>query len=87
METIIKNDYNSGKPNAKKKVILDNEYLPFVPIKQTLLDMEVGDIVAWPAWKMNSVRILASRIKKEIGREFKCVTNRKEKTAEVLRLT
>ena len=87
METEYKNKHIGGQTNAKRKVILDNEYLPFVHIKGTLLELEVGDIAVWPARKMNSIRIMASRIKNQLGREFKCVTNRKEKTAEICRIS
>lgn len=86
MATEYKSDFDINR-GGKKRIIPDNEYLPFVPIKQTLIDMEPGDIIAWPIVKMNSVRILSHRVGKEMGRVYRCVKNRKEKTVDVCRFS
>lgn len=78
-------DFNTE--NIKRTIIPDNDYLPFVPIKKTLEDMEPGDITEWPAEKNNSVRILASRIGKQMGRIYRCKKNRKKKTVDVCRFS
>lgn len=87
-KTYVKN-FDIGKPNdeIKKKVIADNDYLPFVSVKQTLLEMEPGDIVIWPLKKCNSVRLLAGRIRKQCGRVFRCIKNDKQKTVVVCRFS
>lgn len=87
MANEYKSDFDFNKGSANKRIIPDNEYLPFVPIKQTLMEMEPGDIIAWPETKTNSVRILSHRIAKETERVYRCVKNRKEKTVDVCRLS
>lgn len=87
-KTYINNfDLNTENENINKRVISDNDYLPFISIKQTLLEMEPGDIVAWPLSKCNSVRLLAGRIQKEKGRIFRCIKNNKQKTIDVCRFS
>lgn len=81
------NNFDINNENINKKVIPDNDYLPFVCIKQTLLDMEPGDIVAWPLKKCNSVRLLVGRIQKEQGRVYRCIKNNKQKTVDVCRFS
>lgn len=81
------NVLNLDNENIKRTVIPDNDYLPFVPVKQTLIDMSPGEITAWPESKKNSVRILAGRIGKEMNRRYRCMKNRKEKTIDVCRFS
>lgn len=73
--------------NEKKKIIPDNDYLPFVPVRQTLMEMNPGEITVWPNSKLNSVRVLSHRIGKELGRVYRCFNNRKEKTVDVCRFS
>ena len=87
MTTNIINDVNINNLNGKRTVIPDNEYLPFVKVKKTLVDMLPGDIISWPIHKDNSVRITAGRVGKEMNREYRCNKNHKEKTIDVCRLS
>ncbi len=87
MVTNCNSDFNLNNENIKRTVIPDNDYLPFVPIKNTLVNMKPGEITAWPDSKANSVRILAGRISKQMGRKYRCMKNRKEKTVDVCRFS
>ncbi len=83
----MKDEIDLCKENIKKRIIPDNDYLPFVSVKQTLLEMEPGDIVALPIAKTNTVRVMAGRIKRRYGKTYRCKQNRKEKTIEVCRFS
>lgn len=87
MNTIFENNFGVNERTPTKKIIPDNDYLPFVPVKKTLLDMEVGDIIVWPIQKLNSVRVLATRINRKFGRTYRCIKNRKENTFDVCRFS
>lgn len=71
----------------KRTVIPDNEYLPFINISDNIKEMGIGEITAWPISKLNSVRIIAGRIGRKMGRVYRCVQNRKEKTIDVCRFS
>lgn len=71
----------------KKEIIPDNDYLPFIKVKEKLLEMAVGDIQIWPLKKLNSVRITARRIRETLGHEYRYKQNRKAQTVEFCRFS
>lgn len=73
--------------NTNKKVIPDNEYLPFVSVTDVFMEMNPGDIVVWPISKATSVRITAGRLKWKVGRSFKYSTNKAAHTISVCRVS
>ena len=87
MTTNIRNDIDFSNMKGKRTVIPDNEYLPFVKVKKTLVDMSPGDIISWPIHKDNSVRITAGRVGKEMNRVYHCNKNHKDKTIDVCRFS
>lgn len=76
---------NLNAETIKKVIIPDNDYLPFVKVKDKLLEMEVGDIQVWPEKKLNAVRVMSGRIQRSKGMKFRCLFNRKNQTVEICR--
>lgn len=70
---------------VKRIVIPDNEYLPFLDITEMLMDMEVGNILAFPLKKGASAKVMVKRIENTSDREYRCARNDKEKTYDVCR--
>lgn len=64
--------------HANIKVIPDNDYLPFVSVKEVLEDMNVGDITVWPLSKNTTLKVTISRLRKELGREYRTYARAKE---------
>ena len=56
-----------------------------LPIRETLRDMSVDDIVVFPAEKTSVLRATASNVGLEMGREYKTRTNRDEHIVRVVR--
>ncbi len=80
-----KSGINLNAENINKEIIPDNDYLPFIKVKEKLLKMEVGDIQVWPIIKLNAIRVMSGRIQRSKGWDFRCKQNRKEKTVEICR--
>lgn len=76
-------DLIQGKP--KRIVVSDNDYFPFVDISELIEEIEVGEIISFPAKKDSIVRVMAARIGKELQRDYRCRRNTKEKTIDVCR--
>lgn len=70
---------------VKRIVIPDNDYLPFVSIKELLMDMEVGEIIALPIRKNFTVKTMVKRVEESSNREYRCCSNVKEQTIDVCR--
>lgn len=60
-------------------------YDNILPIKETLRDMSVNDIVVFPAEKTSVLRATASNLGLELNREYKTRTNRDERVIRVVR--
>lgn len=65
------NNYIDMMKNGKITRIADNEFLLFIPIKETLLEMEVGSIIIWPAKKYNALKCAAAGLNKTQGTDFR----------------
>ncbi len=84
----IKTGINLQAENIKKEIIPDNDYLPFIKLKEKLLGMEVGDIQVWPAKKANAVRVMSGRIQRRTeGIAYRYKLNRKDQTIEICRFS
>ncbi len=83
----IKTGINFNSEIINKEIIPDNDYLPFIKIREKLLGMEVGDIQVWPEKKLNALRVMSGKILRKQGIKFRCIRNRKDQTVEVCRFT
>ena len=87
MENIYNCVTNHNCSDIKRTVIPDNEYLPFVKVKETIVDMSPGDIIGWPSKKANTVRLTAGKVGRALNRVYRCAKNRKEDTIDVCRIS
>lgn len=74
-----------NKQSSKTKVMSEKFYDNRLPIRETLRDMSVDDIVVFPAEKTSVLRATASNVGLEMGREYKTRTNRDERVVRVVR--
>lgn len=87
MNTINNKLLGFDSSQINKKVIPDNEYLPFLSVTEVLMEMNTGDIVVWPISKASSIRITVGRMKQKNGRTYKYTTNKVSKTISVCRVS
>lgn len=83
----IKTGINFNAESINREIIPDNDYLPFIKVREKLLGMEIGDIQVWPEKKINALRVISGRIQKKQGIKFRCIRNRKDRTVEVCRFS
>ena len=65
------NKYIDMMRDPKTTRIPDNEFLLFIPMKETLMAMEVGSIIIWPAKKYNALKSAVSSLNKAQGTDFR----------------
>lgn len=85
VEIILSLQRKVNKQSSKTKVMSEKIYDNRLPIRETLKDMSVDDIVVFPAEKTSVLRATASNVGLELGREYKTRTNRDERVIRVVR--
>lgn len=76
MDVLLENIKIVEEDGVRKCIIPDNAYLPFMPVKDTIKKMDVGDLQEWPVKKISTLRVVAMRLKKEDGRKFRIVKSK-----------
>lgn len=72
---------------TKVTIISDDENLWTVPIKDSLLNMEIGEVMVWPLSKFRSVSSTASQLNTCIGRKYRVSKMKDEKTVKIFRFS
>jgi len=85
VEIVLSLHRKVNKQSSKTKVMSEKIYDNRLPIRETLRDMSVDDIVVFPAEKTSVLRATASNVGLEMGREYKTRTNREERVVRVVR--
>lgn len=56
------------------------------PLRRTLVEMAVGDVVSFPIRRISVVRSTVSTLNLELGRQYTSRTNRNDSTVDVTRM-
>lgn len=64
---------------------MEKFYSDKTPVRATLAQMEVGDIVRFPVRRLSVVRSTTSNLGYELDRKYTTKHNREEKTVDVTR--
>lgn len=74
------NNYQSAKKTMEKN------YSEDAPIRTVVREMEVGDLIHFPAARLSVVRTTTSILSVELSRKYRSRVNRKMMTIDVTRL-
>ena len=64
---------------------MEQNYSNRIPLRATIKDMEIGDIIHFPVTKVSVVRSTTSTLNLEMGRKYKSRLNRETMTIDVTR--
>ena len=64
---------------------MEQNYSNRIPLRATIKDMEIGDIIHFPVAKVSVVRSTTSTLNLEMGRKYKSRLNRETMTIDVTR--
>lgn len=56
------------------------------PIRATLMDMAIDDVIVFPVGRISTVRVTASALNLQVGRKYSTKSSRKDMTLKVKRL-
>ena len=66
---------------------MEKNYSSEVPIRATLKDMEVGDIVHFPISRLSVIASTASTLGVELDRQYTTKRNKQNRTADTTRIS
>lgn len=67
--------YAKPVPITKRTFVEDNELLEYVPVKDSLMKMKIGEMMIWPIKKSTSLSTTASRISVAHNRSYRLRKN------------
>lgn len=65
---------------------MEKSYKNEKPLRRTLVEMAVGDVVSFPIRRISVVRSTVSTLNLELGRQYSSRTNRNDSTVDVTRM-